>query len=198
MWFCATHSGPWLSTISAPERRKVSLGQAPRWVPAPLSSLINSRWQGSWLSLSEWHVWRKNCWAPWKPVGWLWWLRHRSHPPPSDCGRWRREQRDLCSPCQPCPPCCLPGSHRTPGGMTLWACLPSQCHLPTLASFPELGYSKPLQRLMKSPEPAFCPDLSPGILSSGEPSLMPPGPVKASLVWVSLALCPLPYGTAQT
>lgn len=120
MWFCATHLGLWLLTISAPERRKVSLSQAPRWVPAPLSSLINSRWQGSRLSLGEWHVWRKNCWGPWKPVGWLWWLRHhtRSHPPPSDCGRWRREQRDLCSPCHPCPPCCLPESHRTPGGMT--------------------------------------------------------------------------------
>lgn len=37
--------------------------------------------------------------------------------------------------------------HRTPGGMTLWACLPSQSHLPTLG-IPSLNwaYLKPLQR----------------------------------------------------
>lgn len=175
--------------------------------PAPLSSLINSRWQGSWLSLGEWHVWRKNCWAPWKPVGWLWWLRHRSHPPPSDCGQWRWEQSDLCSPCHPCPPCCLPGSHRTPGGMTLWACLPSQCHLPTLASFPELGYSKPLQRLMnhlsllsvQTSAQAFFPQgnlpwcplaqLKPpwcGFPWPCAPSLMAPLRLKVSVYWDGL------------
>lgn len=56
-WFSAAHLGHCLYHFCSQEIRclRAKLCSA----PAPLSSLINSRWQDSQLSLREWHVWRE-------------------------------------------------------------------------------------------------------------------------------------------
>lgn len=135
-WSYAAHFEHWLFTISDPGRWRVSVSQPLCQVPDPLSSLINSHWQGFtflalWVACLEEKELR-TLKASWMAV---WWLCHLtgSHPLPLDC---RREQkRGLHSPLWLW--LCLPSyltvtlwvSDSKLRMMVLWACNPPEFHL---------------------------------------------------------------------